>query len=77
MGQEAGEILKRLSLQLTDKWECPYSVVRGFMSARVSIAIVCAPSPSLSSGVAFPLSKIRPCSLWEDQAGLGLLKTDY
>jgi hypothetical protein len=42
IGREAGELLKRLSLRLADKWERPYFVVRGFVSARMSIAIVCA-----------------------------------
>jgi hypothetical protein len=40
IGREAGELLKRLSLRLADTWEQPHSVVRGFVSARMSIAIV-------------------------------------
>jgi hypothetical protein len=42
IGREAGELLKRLSLQLADKWERPYLVVCGFVSAHRSILIVCA-----------------------------------
>jgi hypothetical protein len=40
IGREAGELLKRLSLRLADKWKRPYSVVRGFVSTRMGIAIV-------------------------------------
>jgi hypothetical protein len=40
IGHEAAELLKRLSLRLADKWEQPYSVVRGFVNAQMSIAIV-------------------------------------
>jgi hypothetical protein len=42
IGREAEELLKRLSLQLANKWERPYSVVRGLVSARMSITIVSA-----------------------------------
>jgi hypothetical protein len=76
IGQEAGELLKRLSLQLADKWQHPYLVVRGFISARMSIAIVCATHLCLR-GLHVPLSKISRHPLWEDQAGLVLFKTDY
>jgi hypothetical protein len=40
LGHKATELLKRLSLRLADKWQQPYSVVRGFVNARISIAIV-------------------------------------
>jgi hypothetical protein len=40
IGREAGELLKRLSLRLADKWERPYPVVHGFVSAHICIAIV-------------------------------------
>jgi tRNA 2-selenouridine synthase SelU len=32
IGREAGELLKRFSLRLADKWERSYLVVRGFVS---------------------------------------------
>jgi hypothetical protein len=76
LGREAAELLKRLSLRLTEKWEQPYTVVRGFMNARMSIAIVRATHLCLrGSGV--PLSQISRRPLWEDRAGLGLFKSDY
>jgi hypothetical protein len=76
IGQEAGELLKRLSLRLAEKWERPYSVVRGFVNARMSIAIVRATHLCLR-GSRVPLSQISRRPLWEDRAGLGLFKTDY
>jgi hypothetical protein len=76
IGREAGELLKRLSLRLADKWERPYSVVRGFVSARMSIAIVRATHLCLR-GSRVPLSQISRRPQWEDRAGLGLFKTDY
>ncbi len=33
-------LLKKLSKALADKWEKPYAVVRGYVNARISIAIV-------------------------------------
>jgi hypothetical protein len=76
VGREAGELLKRLSLRLAEKWERPYSVVRGFVNARMSIAIVRASHLCLR-GSRVPLSRISRRPLWEDRAGLGLFKTDY
>jgi hypothetical protein len=76
IGREAGELLKRLSLRLADKWERPYSVVRGFVSARMSVAIVRATHLCLR-GSRVPLSQISRRPQWEDRAGLGLFKTDY
>jgi hypothetical protein len=76
IGREAGELLKRLSLRLADKWERPYLVVRGFVSARMSIAIVRA-AHLCPQGSRVPLSQISRRPQWEDWAGLGLFKTDY
>ena len=72
----AGELLKRLFLQLADKWERPYPVVRGSVSARTSIAIVRATHLCLR-GSRVPLSQISRRPQWEDRAGFGLFKTDY
>jgi hypothetical protein len=58
------------------KWERPYSVVRGFVSARMSVAIVRATHLCLR-GSRVPLSQISRRPQWEDRAGLGLFKTDY
>jgi hypothetical protein len=57
IGREAGELLKRLFLRLADKWERPYSVFRGFVSTRMSIAIVRAPYLCLR-GLRVPFSQI-------------------
>jgi hypothetical protein len=57
IGREAGELLKRLSLRLADKWERPYSIVRGFVNAQMSIAIVRATHLCLQ-GSRVPLSQI-------------------
>jgi hypothetical protein len=77
IGREAAELLKRLSLRLTDKWEQPYSVVHGFVNAWMSIAIVRASHLCLR-GSRIPVSQISRRPLWEDQAGLGkLFKSDY
>jgi hypothetical protein len=40
VGCKAKELLKGLALHLSDKWEQPYSVVCGFVNARISITIV-------------------------------------
>jgi hypothetical protein len=76
IGREAVELLKRLSLRLADKWERPYLVVRGFVSARMSIPIVRATHLCLR-GSRVPLSQISRSPQWEDRAGLSLFKTDY
>ncbi len=76
VGREAKELLKRLSLRLSDKWEQPYSVVRGFVNARISIAIVRATHLCLR-GSRVSASKISRRFLWEDSTGLGLFCTDY
>jgi hypothetical protein len=76
LGREAAELLKRLSLRLAEKWERPYSVVHGFVNARMSIAIVRATHLCLR-GSRVPLSQISRRPLWEDRAGLGLFKSDY
>jgi hypothetical protein len=65
-----------LACPLPNKWERPYSVVRGFVSARMSIAIVRATHLCLR-GSRVPLSQISRRPQWEDRAGLGLFKTDY
>jgi hypothetical protein len=39
LGKEATSVLKELSTRLSKKWEKPYSVVRGYVNARMSIAM--------------------------------------
>jgi hypothetical protein len=76
IGPEAGELLKRLSLRLANKSERLYSVVCGFVSARMSIAIVHATHLCLG-GSRVPLPQISGCPQWEVMVGLGLFKADY
>jgi hypothetical protein len=40
IGREAKNLLKQIALRLTAKWEQPYSVVRGFVNARINLAIL-------------------------------------
>jgi hypothetical protein len=54
----------------------PYSVIRGFVNARMSIAIVRATHLCLR-GSRVSASKISRRFLWEDSAGLGLFRSDY
>ena len=74
LGKEAKCLLKKLSILLSDKWEKPYAVVRGYVNARMSIAIVRATHICLR-GSRIPTSKMsnrRP--QWEDKAGLSLFR---
>jgi hypothetical protein len=74
IGKEAPSVLKELSTLLSDKWEKPYSVVRGYVNARMSISIVRATHLCLR-GSRIPTSQIsnrRP--QWEDKAGLRLFR---
>jgi hypothetical protein len=38
--REAKNLLKQIAFRLTEKWEQPYSVVRGFVNARINLAIL-------------------------------------
>ena len=74
IGKEAASLLKKLSTLLSEKWEKPYSVVRGYVNARMSIAIVRATHLCLR-GSRIPTSQMsnrRP--QWEDKAGLSLFR---
>jgi hypothetical protein len=74
LGKEAKCLLKKLSKALADKWEKPYAVVRGYVNARISIAIVRATHICLR-GSRIPTSTMsnrRP--QWEDKAGLSLFR---
>jgi hypothetical protein len=72
--RQGSEVLKKLSTALTDKWEKPCAVVRGYVNTRMSIAIVRATHICLR-GSRIPTSTIsnrRP--QWEDTAGLSLFR---
>jgi len=70
-GFEARAFLKRLAKLLAEEWEKPYSTVRGFINARMSIALVRARNRCIR-GSRIPANRFR----WEGGAGLGLLKSD-
>jgi hypothetical protein len=74
LGKEAKTLLKKLSAQLAEKWEKPYSQVCGYVNARMSIAVVRATHLCLR-GSRIPTSKMsRRLPQWEDKAGLGLFR---
>ena len=60
---------------LTEKWEKPYLVVRGFINARMSIALVRATNRCIRI-FRTPASNMSNRFRWEGGAGLGLLKSD-
>ena len=59
----------------TEEWEKPYSIVRGFINARMSIALVRATNRCIR-GSRTPASNMSNRFRWEGGAGLGLLKSD-
>lgn len=74
VGREASSLLRKLSSLLAEKSGKSYSEVRGFVNARMSIAIVRATHLCLR-GSRVPTSQMssrRP--EWEDGAGLGLFR---
>jgi hypothetical protein len=64
IGREAKNLLKQILLRPTAKREQPYSVVRGFVNARINLAILRVPASKMSK-------RVR----WLDGAGLGLFET--
>ena len=79
MCEEAKSFIKRLSHMLADKWEKPYSQVRGYVNSKISVACLRATHLCIR-GSRVPTTFIcrkhrwddRP---WEDGAGLGLIKS--
>ncbi len=74
-GFEARVFLKRLTKLLAEEWKKPYSVVMGFINARMSIALVRATNRCIR-GSRIPASYRSNRFRWEGGAGLGLLKSD-
>jgi hypothetical protein len=74
IGREAKNLFKQISLRLTAKWEQPYSVVRGFVNARINLAILRATNLCIR-GSRVPASKMSKKVHWLDGAGLGLFET--
>ena len=67
--------LTRLAKLLAEEWEKPYSIVKGFINDRMSIALVRATNRCIR-GSRIPVSNISNRLRWEGGAGLGLLKSD-
>jgi len=74
-GFEARVFLKRLAKLLAEEWKKPYPTVRGFVNARISIALDRATNRCIR-GSRIPLSNMSNRFPWEGGAGLGLLKSD-
>jgi hypothetical protein len=74
IGYEGKNLLKQIALRLTAKWEQPYSVVRGFVNARINLAILRATNLCIR-GSRVPASKMSKKVQWLDGAGLGLFET--
>ena len=75
IGREAKNLLKQISLRLTAKWEQPYSVVRGFVNARINLAILRATNLCIRGSRVVPASKMSKKVQWLNGPGLGLFKT--
>jgi len=74
-GFEARAFLKRLAKLLAEEWEKPYPTVRGFIYARMSIALVRATNRCIR-GSRIPASNMSNRFRWKGGAGLGNLKSD-
>jgi hypothetical protein len=73
-GKEAKILLKKLSALLAEKWEKPYSKVRGdYVNARIIIATVRATHLCLR-GSRIPTGQMRRDQQWEDKADLSLFR---
>jgi len=71
IGIEGRSLLKQISRKLAAKWEQPYSVVCGFVNARINFAILRAANLCIR-GSRVPASKMSRRVQWQDGAGLGL-----
>ena len=60
---------------LAEEWEKPYSIVRSFIDARMSIALVRATTRCIR-GSKIPARNMSNRFRWKVGAGLGLLKND-
>jgi len=74
-GFETWAFLKRLAKLLAEEWKKPYPTGRGFINARMSIALVRVTNWCIR-GSRIPASNMSTRSRWEGGAGLGLLKSD-
>jgi hypothetical protein len=67
LGPEAHEVLWCLSFFLAEKWSRPYSAVRGYINARLSLALIHGSSLCLrGSRVPADTISFRHCPQWDD-----------
>ena len=79
LGNEAKSFLQHLSRMLAEKWQKPYSQVRGYVNSKISIACLRATHLCIR-GCRVPTTFICRSKQWEDRpwedgAGLGLFKS--
>jgi hypothetical protein len=75
LGREAKNLVKHIALRPTSKWQRHYSVIRGFVNARINLAILRATNLCIR-GSRVPASKMSKRVQWLDgAAGLGLFET--
>ena len=75
IAKEAKAVLKNISVRLAEKWDIDYAQVRGYVNAKISIAIVRAAHRCLRCS-RIPSTRITRTTLgekpWDDGAGMGL-----
>ena len=71
--EEAKFVLQRLSQLLAQKWSKPYSVVRSYTNARMSIALARATTMCLR-GSRIPASTLSRPRCWDDCGALALFR---
>ena len=74
LGKEGDFFIRRLAGRLSTKWQRPYSMVKGFVTTRISVAAIRGASLCVR-GSRVPADQIS-CRRhqWEDGAGLGLFR---
>ncbi len=77
LGEEAQAVLRQLASQLSKRWSRPYSAVRGYVNARLSLALVRASHLCLR-GSRVPTSSMSTHRYrWDDDAGTYCLFQQY
>ena len=71
---EANEVVNKLSKFLASKWDSPFSIVIGFVRARISIAIARATNRCIRGSRINRRMMSYPFPQWEDGTGLTLFQ---
>ena len=74
-GIEARAFFKRLAKLLAEEWEKPYPTVRGFINARINVALVRAMNRCIR-GPRITASHMSNQFRWKGGEGIGLLKSE-